>query len=341
MHRQSLSLLLIAGVIWTFAPIVSGSPPERGERDGHPPRGERERGVHDQRGDRTGPASHHGPGGPGFHRGPGDAPEPGRMMAMLPIVAALDADKDGNISNEEIENASAALKKLDKNDDGKIDRSEMRPQFDRHFGRQSHGPRDAHRSPHHRERGDMGRHSRGHDSYARDSGGRRSRERSAHGRGSRGRDMGGHHAYGHVDRRAGQHRERGTHARMARHRDNEPKRDKQTSKESGPESGLSLMTRLMKLDQNEDGALSANELSKLGERGERLIKIGDRDEDGSLSSDELAAMKDRGKQMRREHRKSGGKELKKDKNDEKKKGVKRDLKKDHDEKENESEKASK
>ena len=44
-----------------------------------------------------------GPGGPG---GPG-----GRsMMTFLPVLIALDADKDGKISAKEIANASAALK---------------------------------------------------------------------------------------------------------------------------------------------------------------------------------------------------------------------------------------
>lgn len=66
----------------------------------------------------------------------------------------------------------------------------------------------------------------------------------------------------------------------------------------------------MKLDQDDDGALSADELTKLPERGQRLMKIADIDEDGSLSSDELAAMKERGKELRRERRKSGKKDEK-------------------------------
>ncbi len=54
----------------------------------------------------------------------------GRPGMLPPVMAALDADKDGELSAEEIENATAALKKLDKNDDGKLDRTELRPQFD-------------------------------------------------------------------------------------------------------------------------------------------------------------------------------------------------------------------
>jgi Ca2+-binding EF-hand superfamily protein len=44
-----------------------------------------------------------------------------------PIVTALDADGDGVISAAELKNASAALKKLDKNNDGKISPDEVRP----------------------------------------------------------------------------------------------------------------------------------------------------------------------------------------------------------------------
>ena len=57
-----------------------------------------------------------GPGGAGF-------------MRMLPIMAALDKDEDGTISAEEIENAVAALKTLDKNGDGKLTSDELRPNF--------------------------------------------------------------------------------------------------------------------------------------------------------------------------------------------------------------------
>jgi hypothetical protein len=44
-----------------------------------------------------------------------------------PLEVALDADDDGEISASEIENAAAALKKLDKNGDGKLSADEFRP----------------------------------------------------------------------------------------------------------------------------------------------------------------------------------------------------------------------
>lgn len=51
-----------------------------------------------------------------------------------PIMEALDADKNGEISAEELNNAVAALKKLDKDGDGKLSREEVRPAGGRGFG---------------------------------------------------------------------------------------------------------------------------------------------------------------------------------------------------------------
>jgi hypothetical protein len=56
---------------------------------------------------------------------PAPPPPPGRPMS--PIVAALDANKDGVIDATEIANAVAALKTLDKNGDGKLTQDEIRP----------------------------------------------------------------------------------------------------------------------------------------------------------------------------------------------------------------------
>ena len=53
---------------------------------------------------------------------------------MHPLIMALDANRDGEISAEEIENAAAALKKLDKNGDGKLTRAELRPAGAPEFG---------------------------------------------------------------------------------------------------------------------------------------------------------------------------------------------------------------
>jgi hypothetical protein len=64
------------------------------------------------------PPGGRGPGGPGGPAGPGG---PGRQPPPAPpIVAALDANHDGVIDAQEIANASAALKSLDRNGDGKL-----------------------------------------------------------------------------------------------------------------------------------------------------------------------------------------------------------------------------
>ncbi|MEW4530654.1 hypothetical protein [Maioricimonas sp. JC845] len=58
-------------------------------------------------------------GGPGGGRGFGPPPNP--------IMEAMDTDKDGELSAEEIANAAVALKSLDKDKDGKLSREELRP----------------------------------------------------------------------------------------------------------------------------------------------------------------------------------------------------------------------
>ena len=69
-----------------------------------------------------------GPGGPGGLGGERGGPGGQRMMMPNPIVEALDLNHDGTIDADEIAKASASLKKLDKNGDGKITPEEYRPQ---------------------------------------------------------------------------------------------------------------------------------------------------------------------------------------------------------------------
>lgn len=65
-----------------------------------------------------------GPGGPG---GP-------------PIMAALDTDRDGELSAEEIEGASAALRTLDEDDDGCLKGDEIHPRRPEGGGDEGFGP---------------------------------------------------------------------------------------------------------------------------------------------------------------------------------------------------------
>ncbi len=61
------------------------------------------------------------PGGP---RGPGGPPP-----RFHPLIALLDTDGDGVLSQAEIEGASAKLKQLDRNQDGKLALDEVGPRF--------------------------------------------------------------------------------------------------------------------------------------------------------------------------------------------------------------------
>ena len=47
---------------------------------------------------------------------------------MPPIVTALDADQDGVLSAKEIKNAAGSLQSLDRNEDGKLDMTELMPE---------------------------------------------------------------------------------------------------------------------------------------------------------------------------------------------------------------------
>jgi hypothetical protein len=101
----AVALALVVPALTLRAQDAGGPPPHQGgQQGGH------------QLGQQGGPGGEQG--------GPGGGE---RRRFMPPIIAALDANSDGVIDEQEIANASAALKKLDKNGDGKITREEMMP----------------------------------------------------------------------------------------------------------------------------------------------------------------------------------------------------------------------
>ncbi len=65
-----------------------------------------------------------------------------------PVIAALDANKDGEIDATELANATAALKALDKDGDGKLSGEEIRPvRGGRGPGGPGNGPGQGRRGP--------------------------------------------------------------------------------------------------------------------------------------------------------------------------------------------------
>ena len=83
------------------------------------------------------------PGGPrGMHGGRGGRPErrmpqgqqPGYQTSVNLLIMALNANGDSEISESEIKNASASLKTLDRNNDGRLTIDEVMPGGPQAFG---------------------------------------------------------------------------------------------------------------------------------------------------------------------------------------------------------------
>ncbi|MDZ4847658.1 MAG: hypothetical protein SGI77_00045 [Pirellulaceae bacterium] len=122
----SAAIISMAGSYAIQAQEDRPGPPGAQRPDG-PPRGEGRPGEGRPGEGRPG----EGRGGPGGQSGPGEGRGgpggPGGFGRINPIMMALDTNKDGVLTKEEIDNAIVALTTLDKNKDGKLTEDELRP----------------------------------------------------------------------------------------------------------------------------------------------------------------------------------------------------------------------
>ncbi len=266
-NRVCLASTMFATVLMSAA---FAQPPER-------ERGDRGRGG-DAGGERRGFG---GPGGPPEGRRGGPPPE--MMMRMMPVLAALDADHDGKISKAEIDNATAALKTLDKNDDGQLTEEELRPDFAGRGGPGGGPPGD--RGPEGRGRGGPEGRGRG-GPEGRGPGGPEGRGPG----GPEGRGPGG----------PGGPEGRGPGGNLSDMVDRlmqlDENKDGKLSKDEVPGRAKSLVERA---DANEDGVTTREELQAMVSRGRgpggpggaefflRMFEERDANKDGKLSGDEI------------------------------------------------------
>ena len=113
--KPMLPLLATLAVCATVFQLTAQDPPR-------PPQGAPGQGGPGQKG----PGQKGGPGGQGGQGGQGGGGE-GFRPPQHPLEMALDANGDGVIDAKEIANAVAALKKLDRNGDGRLTEDEYRP----------------------------------------------------------------------------------------------------------------------------------------------------------------------------------------------------------------------
>jgi hypothetical protein len=98
--KRKVGLLIAAVAVLSLGSLVAAQNPDERPREG-------------------------GPGGPG-----GERRGPGGFLRRVPVMLALDLNKDGELTADEIARASASLLTLDKNKDGKLGEDELRPNME-------------------------------------------------------------------------------------------------------------------------------------------------------------------------------------------------------------------
>ncbi len=221
------------------------------------------------------------------------AREGGFLGPRFPLMIALDADEDGEISEKEIEGAVEALKKLDKDDDGKLSREELRPEFPQGFrgprGRGGPGAFGGFGGPgDFRGRGWVGRgpgaRPRGGFSADRimrldaDQDGKVTKEELPE-RFQRVLDRADANDDGAIDREEAEK----LAAAMGRFQRQGPE-----GRPGGPPRPGDIIERVMRFDRNDDGKVTDDEMPE--PMRERLLDRADADGDGAVDKEELEKM---------------------------------------------------
>lgn len=113
--KHHLTLSITAALGWALlGGELLAAPPGQGQGQGKPGQGRRQQGQQGQ----------------GKGQRPGGQQQGQRgQMPPNPILQAIDLNRDGQLTANEIQQAAASLMKLDRNRDGKLTQDELRPQF--------------------------------------------------------------------------------------------------------------------------------------------------------------------------------------------------------------------